>query len=48
MARVLRDRGQATAKLAQPHLWVQALQGRGGRVRHVHPIEGGAAFILSF
>jgi signal transduction histidine kinase len=88
---------QATANLARPHLWVQARQGRGGRlqitvrdngpgvpaglerqiflpffsareggqgigltvvrqlvygmggrVRHVRPLEGGAAFVLSF
>jgi C4-dicarboxylate-specific signal transduction histidine kinase len=88
---------QATANLATPRLWVQARQGRGGRlqitvrdngpgvpaglerqifmpfftareggqgigltvvrqlvygmgsrVRHVRPLEGGAAFVLSF
>jgi C4-dicarboxylate-specific signal transduction histidine kinase len=88
---------QATASLATPRLWVQARQGRGGRlqitvrdngpgvpaglerriflpffsareggqgigltvvrqlvygmggrVRHVRPLEGGAAFVLSF
>jgi C4-dicarboxylate-specific signal transduction histidine kinase len=26
----------------------QLVNGMGGRVRHVRPIEGGAAFVLSF
>jgi C4-dicarboxylate-specific signal transduction histidine kinase len=26
----------------------QLVHGMGGRVRHVRPLEGGAAFVLSF
>jgi hypothetical protein len=26
----------------------QLVYGMGGRVRHVRPLEGGAAFVLSF